>query len=103
MNLHRRALGRAWPGTFVATKVPKKACSRKASLRAPYAPTHLTAFALQNEQNHGLQLFCPDSPYPQLLQKLAMPPAAAHSPHCSARFHPKLICCEKHPVLIMSS
>ncbi|WP_162996743.1 hypothetical protein [Mucilaginibacter kameinonensis] len=73
MNLHRRALGRAGPGTFVATKVPKKACSRKASLRAPYAPTHLTAIALQNEQNHGLQLFCPDPHSTLLLQKLAMP------------------------------
>jgi hypothetical protein len=35
--------------------------------------THHLAFALQNEQNHGLQLFCSDSHSRQLLQKLAMP------------------------------
>ncbi|QEM11858.1 hypothetical protein [Mucilaginibacter rubeus] len=50
---------------------------------------HRPAFALQNEQNHGLQLFCPDSPYPQLLQKLAMPPAAAAFPALFCPFSPE--------------
>ncbi|WP_121808232.1 hypothetical protein [Mucilaginibacter kameinonensis] len=39
------------------------------------------AFTPQSEQNHGLQLFCPASlaHSPPLLQKLAMPPAAAQA------------------------
>src|SRR4051794_33857936 len=63
MELHRRALGRAGPVTFVATKVTKKACSRKASL--PHK-----AFALQNGQNHGLQLFCPAFTSPPFCKNL---------------------------------
>jgi hypothetical protein len=53
MDLHRRALGRAGPDTFVLTqKYPKKS-SHQIGFFAAWA------FALQNEQNHGLQLFCP--------------------------------------------
>jgi hypothetical protein len=66
MDLHRRALGRAGPVTFVATKVTKKACSRKASL--PHK-----AFALQNGQNHGLQLFCPAFTGPPFCKNLLCP------------------------------
>ena len=40
LNLHRRALGRAGPVTFVATKVTKKACSREASLRTTWPHSH---------------------------------------------------------------
>jgi hypothetical protein len=46
------------------------------------------AFALQNEQNHGLQLFCPDSHFPWLLQKLAMP-LQPHTPYMFCSFSPE--------------
>jgi len=67
------------PGTFVATKVPKKAFSRNASL------PHM-ASAPQIRQNHGLQLFCATSfaHFPPLQQKLAMP----LQPHRPALFCP---------------
>jgi len=62
INLHRRALGRAGPGTFVLIqKYPKNQVSREASLRSTSPDAHRSAFALQNGQNHVLQLFCPAS------------------------------------------
>jgi hypothetical protein len=62
LNLHCRALGRAEPGTFVLIqKYPKNQVSREASLRSPTPQPVAQAFALQNGQNHGLQLFCPAS------------------------------------------
>ncbi|HEX8022084.1 hypothetical protein [Mucilaginibacter sp.] len=77
------------PVTFVATKVTKKACSRKASLRTTRLGGHRAAFALQNKQNHGLQLFCPDSHSPRLLQKLAMP-LQPHTTYMFCSFSPEV-------------
>lgn len=50
---------------------------------------HHPAFALQNEQNHGLQLFCPDSPYPQLLQKTCYAPCSRTFPALFCSFSPE--------------
>jgi hypothetical protein len=53
------------------------------------------AFTLQNKQNHRLQLFCPASHALALASaKTCYASVAARSLHCSARIHPKLICCE---------
>jgi hypothetical protein len=60
--------------TFVATKVTKKAFSRKASL--PHK-----AFALQISQNHGLHLSAPlHSLRPMLQRKFAMPLSRSRPP-----------------------
>jgi hypothetical protein len=65
MDLHRRALGRAGPGTFVLIQKYPKIIQQIGFFAAQ-------AFALQTGQNHGLQLFC-SAALPMLLQKLAMP------------------------------
>jgi len=72
------------PSSFVATKVTKKAFSRKASL--PHG-----AFALQIRQNHGLQTIAPKPHIPYAAAKFAMPfRPTGH--HCFACFRPKLFC-----------
>ncbi|MEN0054919.1 MAG: hypothetical protein AAGC65_14685 [Mucilaginibacter sp.] len=70
----------------MATKVTKKAFSRKASL------PHM-AFALQNRQNHGLQKVALLRSLNALsFSKYLLCPLQPHWPPCSACFHPKLIC-----------
>ena len=71
--------------TFVATKVTKKAVSRKASL--PHK-----AFALQINQNHGLQNVAPLRSHWPMLQQLLLCPFCAQGHHCFAWFRPKLFC-----------
>ncbi|MFC0516541.1 hypothetical protein ACFFGT_20205 [Mucilaginibacter angelicae] len=61
---------------------------QKGFLRATRFRGHHAAFALQNKQNHGLQLFCPDSHSPRLLQKLAMP-LQPHTPYMFCSFSPE--------------
>jgi hypothetical protein len=96
IDIHRRALGRAWPVTFVATKVTKKACSREASLRSAscVCPPHGLCPAKRAEPRAAIIL--PRFALAPASAKTCYAPAAANSQHCSARFHPKLICCGKH-------
>ncbi|MET3501763.1 hypothetical protein [Mucilaginibacter rubeus] len=67
------------------------------------APIALGAtFTLQNEQNHGLQLFCPDShAMPPLLQKLAMP-LQPHRPASFCSFSPEADLLRKNTFFILS-
>ncbi len=83
MNLHRRALGRAGPGTFVATKVPKKACSRKASLRTPYPKSTARPLPCKTNRTTGCNYFAPIRPIPSFCKNLLCP--------CSRTF-PTLFC-----------
>ena len=89
MNLHRRALGRARARYFFRQKSNQKGLQQKGFFA-------LKAFALQTGQNHGLQLFCPASPtLTPTSAKTCYALSITHTHHRSARFRPKLICCEK--------
>ncbi|WP_432329240.1 hypothetical protein ACRQ5D_13765 [Mucilaginibacter sp. P25] len=87
---------------FAATKVTKKACSRRLLCAQPGPIALGAAFTLQNEQNHGLQLFCPDShAMPPLLQKLAMP-LQPHRPASFCSFSPEADLLRKTTFFILS-
>jgi len=83
MNLHRRVLGRAWPGTFVASKVPKKACSRKASLRTPRPKSTTRPLPCKTNRTTGCNYFAPIRTPPSFCKNLLCP--------CSRTF-PTLFC-----------
>jgi len=59
------ASSRSWPRGAryfcLDTKVPKKSSQQGGFFALPFPLPVARAFALQNGQNHGLQLFCPAS------------------------------------------
>jgi hypothetical protein len=70
---------------FLDKKVTKKSSQQGGFFAAQ-------AFALQNEQNHGLQLFCPATLalFPNSSAKTCYALSYAQGQHRSAHFHPKL-------------
>ncbi len=102
MNLHRRALGRARARYFCRHKSIQKGLQQKGffALILPSNPPPGLCPAKRTEPRAAIIL--PRFALSPASAKTCYAPAATHSLHCSARFHPKLICCEKHPVLIMS-
>jgi hypothetical protein len=85
-------LSRSWPrgaSYFCRHKSNQKGLQQKGFFAAQ-------AFTLQIDQNHGLQLFCPASPaISSASAKTCYALSYTQGHHCSARFHPKLLCCEK--------